>query len=92
MADKGKASNSKAGEQKEEKVKIVTGLRRSRRPYVAPSVLDATLERRGRGLSVMHRCTANDSHAKDKVGLHQAELIEKARVDVKRRLPVQVLR
>ena len=58
-----------------------------------PSVLDATLERLGTRLTrlcIVARLMT--PHAKDKVGLHQTELIEKARLDVEgNRLPVQGL-
>ena len=96
MADKGKASNSKAGEQKEEKVENGNGTAEEQEETMhtlPPSVLDATLERLGARLTrlcIVARLMT--PHAKDKVGLHQSELIEKARVDVEgNRLPVQGL-
>ena len=95
MADKGKASNSKAGEQKEEKVDNGNGNAEEQEEtmHVAAVRIRRHLGTLGdEAYLVVHRCTANDSHAKDKVGLHQSELIEKARLDVEgNRLPVQGL-
>ena len=53
-----------------------------RRLCVPPSVLDATMEGLGTRFTRLCVVATNDSSREDKVGLHQNELIKKARLDV----------